>query len=726
MNFPSINLPESKKNKEWYKSFVTAIAKRSLNSNYSDDYLGMDSCYKFYNSQQSSDVYKYLQEAEDGTQLPAIWSTFNKIRPRINLLLGELMEKGYDFRVTAINKEAKSRKLEEKERLRVDVRMKPILQELQDQTGMDGAINQQLPDSEEDLDEFFDKTYKEISEIVLYHSLKYVDKRMPWKTVREKIFQDVLIAGKGFVKCEIINGIPKARRVDPRNMIYDKHSEDDFLTDSSYFGEVRYMNLADAAEKYQLSREELETSSKNYKDFLTHGRTSRGVDYSGFDSIEGSGLSWYTSENVGLRVLVLDACWVDYKVVKFKKSKDSYGNDHFKRVSDEAKDKDNIVSRKIKIWRKAALVGGEFLVDYGEMENQAKDVDNLAEVYPPYLGVIPYFTNGAAVSIVEQLKAMQNLKDIIIYNIQLAIARSGAKGFVYDVAQCPEGWEPETVIKYLKTVGIAFIDSKAGGIPAQFNQFQTIDLSLSQSVAQFLELSAMIDREMDQVSGINDARQGVMQGSSQAVGVTRSALVQSSLTTAPYFKLFDQFSSNVFNQLARLVKISWAGKEKYASIIGDAGVNFLEEDIELDLNDYAVSVEVTPQILDDLGNFQQLVMAAIQSGNLQFADAMDLLMEKDVISAIQKYKKISAKREKEQAIQEQQMAVQMEQEKAKNQMAMQQKMAEANQNTANIAAQKAAALQQVKGQDAIELENTKLRGDLTKKKLDILSKDSAQ
>jgi D-ribose pyranose/furanose isomerase RbsD len=720
MNFPSINITESKKNKEWYKSFVNAIARRSLNSTYSLDYQSMDSCYKFYNSQQSNEVYKFLQEAEDGTQLPAIWATFNKIRPRINLLLGELMEKGYDFKVSAINKEAKSRKLEEKEKLRVDIRMKPVLEDIQENTGLDGAINESIPDSEEDLDEFFDKTYKEMSEIILYHSLKYIDKRMPWSSLREKIFSDILIAGKGFVKCEIINGIPKARRIDPRNMVFDKYSEDDFLMDSSYFGEVRMMNIADAAAKYQLTRKELEETSTTYKNFLQYGNkhsSTRQVDYSGFDSIAGSGLEWFSSENTGLRVMVFEVCWVDYKVVKFKKSIDSYGNDHFKRVSDEVKDKDNIVSRKIKIWRRATLVGGDKLVDYGEMPNQARDIDNLAEVYPPYMGVIPYFTNGISVSIVDQLKAMQNLKDIIIYNIQLAIARSGAKGFVYDVAQCPEGWEPETVIKYLKTVGIAFIDSKAGGIPAQFNQFQQIDLSLSQSVSQFLELSSMIDREMDQISGINDARQGVVQGSSQAVGVTRSALVQSSLTTAPYFKLFDEFSSNVFNQLARLVKISWAGKEKYASIIGDAGINFLEEDIELDLNDYAVSVEVTPQMLDDLNNFQQLVMAAIQSGQLSFGDAMELLMEKDVVSAVQRFNKISQKREKERMMQEQQMAMQMEKAKAENQMAMQQKMAEANQSTADIAAQKAAVLQQVKGQDAKELANIKLRGDIVKEQV---------
>jgi D-ribose pyranose/furanose isomerase RbsD len=355
------------------------------------------------------------------------------------------------------------------------------------------------------------------------------------------------------------------------------------------------------------------------------------------------------------------------------------------------------------------------------VKNQPRDVDNLSETYPPYCAFIPHFVNGRAVSIVEQLQSLQNLKDIIIYNIQLAMARAGAKGFVYDVSQCPDGWEPETVIKYLKTVGIAFIDSRQGGTPAQFNQFQQIDLSLSASVSQYLELSAMVDREMDSISGINEARQGVMQGASQLASVTQSALLQSSLTTSSYFRLFEQFNSNIWNQLAKLVKISWAGKEKYASIIGDAGVNFLEQDIELDLNDYAVFVESTPKILDDKNQFNALIMAGIQSGEVKLADALKLLMEKDVITAIGMFEKMSRKREKEAIAQAQQHDMQMQQMKQESTIAAQEKMNQYNQETSRQAAEKAAALQDKKDSTAKEIELIKSRTKLASDRINTLN-----
>jgi len=716
--FPSIYVSEKSKNEDYHREFVTAICKRSLNSNYALQQSITDSCYNFYNGTQGSASFEYLQKAEDGSSLPAQWMTLNKIRSKVNLLIGELMEKGYDFRVSAINKEAKSRKLQEKEKMRVDVRLQPIFQELEQTTSMPSPMGQNLPETEEEVDEFFDKNYKEISEIVLYYAIKYIDKKTMWNSERTSLFRDILIAGKAFAKTEIVNGIPRVRRIDPRYVVYDTYAENDYLTDSTYFGEVRYMNAADAAVKYNVSVEDLKKSAQSYQDYIKYMQKSSQERMSqldiNFPSLGGSNLNWFEQTPSGLRVLVMDAYWVDYKVIKNKVSEDNYGNEHIKEISDSARDKENVISKMVKVWRKATLIGGDTITDWGLVKNQPRDVDNLSETYPPFCALIPHFVNGRSVSIVEQLQSLQNMKDIITYNISLSMARAGAKGFVYDVSQCPDTWEPEDVIRYLKTVGIAFIDSRAGGVPAQFNQFQQIDLSLSDSVRQYLELTRWVDMEMDQISGISEARQGIMQGASQLASVTQSALIQSSLTTASYFKMFEQFSTNIWNQIAKLTKIAWAGKERFAPIIGDAGVNFLEQDIELDLNDYAVFVESTPKLLDDLNSFQQMIMAGLQSGDLRFGDAMKLLMEKDVVSGILKYEKLTAKREKEQAAQEQQMMMQQEQMK----MQAQQQMAQFNAQTSQTANEKALQVQQLKNQGALQQKaldsRTKLRSEQIK------------
>lgn len=639
------------------------------------------------------------------------------------VLLGELMERGYDFEVSAVNKEAKSRKLEAKEEARVMMRLQPILSQMDQYSGLPAA-QPKLPPNEEELDEFFDKNYKEEAEIIMYHALKFLDKKNGWGAERMFLFRDLLIAGKCIVRNYIKNGIPCAERVDPRFFIFDTFAKNDFASDSTYYGELEYMPLAQAAEEFNLSMEELRDAQEKYQEYIrildakTPG-VQRKQELDCFDSLNtASGLRWFSNNAGGLRVLVCRAYWMDQKKFKIKESEDKYGTIHTKRMKSDSQEREGVTSKTFKVWRQATLIGGKFMKNWGLMENMARDTDpeKIAEAYPPYTVLLPNFLSARTVSPVERSKGLQNLKDIITYQVQLAMARAGSKGFIYDTAQCPDDWDVDTVIKYLKTVGIGFINSKQGGTPSQFNQFQTFDLSLSESVSQYLELSRWIDQEMDSVFGVNEARQGVVQGASQAVGVTRSALLQSSLTTAPYFKMFEAFSSKVWDHQAKLVKIAWAGKERFAPIIGDAGIDFLKNDIDLDLDDYGVFVTTTPKLLDDVSNLQQIVMAALSAGQVSFKDALLILKEKDVMNAIRRFEKLTAEQEQRQMEQEQQMMIQEQQLKQEGEM----RMNEFNARQSAEASAKASQLQSQKASDQERLTLLEQRGELILKKLDLL------
>jgi hypothetical protein len=706
-NFPNGNIKESQKNENFHREWVDAIIGQSLTSTYSVDYNATQACYDYFNTGSNPKDFSYLQTAPDSSVLPATWQTINKIYNKVMVLVGELMERGYDFEVSAINKEAKSRKLEAKEEARVMMRISPHLKEMDEYAGINPAMPR-LPETEEELDEYYDKNYKEEAEIIMYHALKYLDKKNGWDYERMALFRDLLIAGKCIVRNEIVDGIPVAKRVDPRFFIFDSFANDDFASDATYYGELEYVPMAQAAEQYGLTMEEIKGANEKFKEYCKiletkTPRQPRHQELNVFDSLsQSSGLKWFKEGEGGTRVLVCKACWMDYKKIKIKESEDKYGNIHAKRMKSDSQDREGVISKNIKIWRKGTLIGGKFMKDWGIMENMARDTEasKIAEAYPPYLVLTPNFLSGRSISPVERSKGLQNLKDIITYQVQLAMARAGSAGFVYDVSQCPDDWDVDTVIKYLKTVGIAFINSKQGGTPSQFNQFQAFDLSLSSSVTNYLELTRWIDSEMDSVFGVNEARQGVVQGASQAVGVTRSALLQSSLTTAPYFKLFDQFSSKVWNHQAKLVKIAWANKERFAPIIGDTGIDFLTEDIELDLDDYGAFVQVTPKILDDIQNLQTIIMAALQAGQLTFVQALTLLKEKDVMTGIRKFEKMAAEAEK--AAQEQEMKRMEQEAQMKQQGEMQ--LAQWNAQQQAQASEKAQQLQGMKTQSDFALE----------------------
>jgi len=472
--------------------------------------------------------------------------------------------------------------------------------------------------------------------------------------------------------------------------------------------------MPEAIEHYALTKEEIELIKNSTKSDanLTNSVTSFNQD---FISSKDNQILYYKQEAGELRVLVVTGYWADTKSYNHKISKDQYGTEHIKRVQDTEKG-DNIEKRRIKIWRKGTIVGGRVLKDWGEMENQPRDRDNLCETYPPYVACIPFYMNGVGVSIVQLLKPLQDLKDITMYNISLAMSRAGAKGFVYDLAQLPDDMSIEQVIKYLKVVGIGLIDSKKDGLPSNFNQFQQFDMSISESVNQYIGIMNMIDAEMDAISGINEARQGVSQGASQAVGVTQSLLLQSNLSTAPLEKLYRIFASRCFSRQAKLVKIAWAGKEKFAPIIGDVGVDFLKDDLDLDLQDYGVFVEEIPPLIDDLNSFRQFVMAALQSGNLEFIDALELMQEKDLKIATKKYRKaVQAKQDRDMQHEQEMQAQQAEQ-----QAQLQQSQAQMDAQTQQQALQAQQNAEQLKG--ANQLKNTFAKGKikLAEKKIDLL------
>ncbi len=679
------------------------------------EYTVMDENYKFYNNRQNSaEKFKYLQEADNGETYPATWFSLNQIRPKLRVLVGELMSRGYDFDVRAINKEAKSRKIKAMEEMRVDLRLNSIAQQLEAYSGLPLAPQGPMPANEEELENFYQRDYRELAEIIVYYALKFLDKRNYWPIERKAAFLDLLIAGKCVIKNEVVNGMPIARRVDPRDVFHDRFATDDLLRDSTYWGERRYMSLSEAAERYGLDIEEINQVKNQYRTWRNTSPQERNqLSFSFAPTVDT--LGWFKEEGGAIRVMVLEACWQDTKEMNQKVFVDKYGNEHRKPTrSQNSKDGEfDVVRKRVKVWRTATLVGGSILKNWGIMPNQQRytSTELLHECDPPYVGLIPDYIDGAVISPVDQVKSLQNLKDIFAYNMQTVVSVAGVPGFVYDVSQAPKDWKPEDVVYYLKKTGIAFINSKQG-TPSQFNQFQKIDLSLSQSVSKYLELIAWCDNQIDLISGINEARQGNIQGASQAVGVTRAALLQSNMVTAPLFGLFDLFCSRVWNQQARLVKLAWAKKEKFAPIIGDVGVNFLKQDFDL-VDDFAVFVESTPRLLDDVSTFQQLIMTALNAGQLGFYQALVLMKEKDVRIGMEKFKKMMEEAEEKQMQQQQAMMEQQEMMKQEGQ----QRMLRANAMSQQAALQNQQAVQRMKGQQAIQQELISQRGEFLKESI---------
>jgi hypothetical protein len=717
-------LDASRKDRSYHLDWAKAILTSSITDNWSFSYRVMAESYKFFNSGSSGELAGFLQKAEDGQDLPAMWLTMSPLKSKIETLIGELEERGYEIRVRGLNKEIVSRKMEEKERLRVQRRLQPIAKFAEAQTGLPVQQEEYIPQTDRELDEYADLKVKDKAEIIMEAALKFCAKYNDWDDARKALFRDVWIANKAITRSEIVRGIPRDIRVDPLCFIFDPNATNDNLSDSTYFGEVYYMGLGEAAERYNLSKEELETAYGAYNQFIGIGAGNANFAITNvatetfYTAVPDRLMPWFKTVNNVPRVLVARTCWSDFKIRKFKSEVNAkYGTEHLQEITEDVRKrgKSNIITQKLNVWRQCTLIGGSITREWGECPNQARDLSDLEKTEPPYKVWIPNFLMGSSVSKTEQVVGIELLRDMAMYNFQLAMNRAGGKGFIYDMALKPDNMTFEQVIGYLKVSGIIPVNSKeyqmtAGGM----NVLKDIDLSITDSIGKYLEIMAFLDGQVNMILGTSPERQGIIPAASQAVGVSQLAVAGSSAVTKTYFLGFERFCSRVLNHQAKQIKIAWADREVFAPIIGDTGIDFLKENIDLDLDEFAVFVESLPPLIRDRQKLEELITLAVQAQQMTVVDALEILTEPDTRVAIRKLQRKEAIR--------QMLAAKNQQAEQQQEAALQLKLQEQETQRAQDQLRGQAGLQKLKDEGQLTRVLATGRTKLNEKKIDLLAK----
>lgn len=678
--FPRID--QKTKGLDYHRQWAKAILMSSITDNWSLRYRVMAEAYKFFLSGSSGEMTNFLQRAEDSTALPAIWLSISSLQAKIELLIGELEQRGYTIDVKAVNKEASSRKLEEKERLRVARRLQETAQYAEQQTGLPLQDPQQhVPQTDKELDDYVDLSFKDKAELIMEAALKFTAKMCDWDETRKEMFRDVWIAGKCIARNEIVRGLPRTVRVNPLCFIYDRFATNDNLTDATYFGEVYYASLGEIAERFNLTDEELAQANNAYDQYVSMSAqplTGNGVNASDqfFDAIPNATLGWWkTIDNVP-RVLVARTCWSDYKIRKYKDEVNAkYGTEHLQEITDEvrARGKSPIITSKMNVWRTCTLIGGTIVREWGECPNQARELSTLEQTESPYKIWVPNFIMGTNVSKAEQVVGLELLRDICMYNLQLSMNRSAGKVFVYDVALKPDNMSIEQVMGYTKSSGILLVNSKEYNLTSgSLNVMQTYDLSMSQVMNQYIEAMSFIDGQINTILSTSPERQGDIPAASQAVGVTQLAVAGSSKGTFAMFSGFERFCSRVLNQQAKFIKIAWANsdRELFAPIIGDVGIDFLKNNIDIDLDEFNTWVSSLPPMIADRGKFENFVSQMVLGGQLDPVDALQIVLEPDTkvaVRILQRKNVIRKMLEAQQAKDEQDRDAQLQQNLAASQ-----------------------------------------------------------
>ena len=277
---------------------------------------------------------------------------------------------------------------------------------------------------------------------------------------------------------------------------------------------------------------------------------------------------------------------------------------------------------------------------------------------------------------------------VLWYRLELAIARDKGKVINMDITQIPKSMNitPERWMHYLSSVGVNFINpydeswnvpGREGGKPAQFNQITALDLTMSNVIAEYIQLMDKIEQLAGTISGITEQRQGAI-SSSELVGNVERSVVQSSHITEPLFWAHAQCKRHVLNMLLNTAKGAWqqSNKKKLSYVFDNGERAFLDISDKFYYEDMDVFVSDTSKDLENIQKLQQLIQPAMQNG-ASLLEAAEILTNdnfniiKQKLAAMQKRQEELQQQQQEQEQAAQQQLQQMQNEAKQQELMLQ-------------------------------------------------------
>lgn len=683
--FPRQKLPLSQKGKKWQEDCVNYIigeGNATSGGNGKSYYGELQTYYNLYNSIFDEKDFKSITnpfKVEDG--FPATPHDFNIIRPKIDLLIGEETKRPLNFRVIRTSQEATS-EMQEKEKqmilqyieAAITARMSP--EEAQ-------QFQQQLQSGEimppEAIAKYMDKDYKDIVENTAYHTLTYLREKLDLDNEFIKGWKDGLISGREIYYVGVLNAEPYAERVNPIGFSYDNSPDLEFIEDGSWCCRKMRMPITEVYDRYYDKLKEKDLDKLEEMISSTPGRNlgdrspvDTGIQLHIYDNpiFEGTGKSL---------VNVWHCCWKSFKKIYYVTTEDEAGQVQITVVDETYQPVGNEISVEqdwiVEVWE-GYRAGNDLYFGIQPIEYQHVSIDNPNSQKLPYCGAIYSNTNSKPRSLVSILKPLQYMYIVLWYRLELAIARDKGKVINMDITQIPKsmGITPAKWMHYLSSVGVNFINpyeegwniiGREGGKPAQFNQMTSLDLTMSNVIAEYIQLMDKIEELAGTISGITQQREGAV-SSSEMVGNVERSVIQSSHITEPLFWVHNQCKRRVLNMLLNTAKGAWeqTGKQKLQYIFDNGERAFLDITPKFYYEDMDVFVSDTSKDLENIQKLQQLIQPAMQNG-ASLLEAAEILTNDNFNIIKQKLKDMQTRQEQ---IQQQQQEAEAQQQQQLQQM----------------------------------------------------------
>lgn len=689
-SFPAQKLPMSKKTQAWKEAcvdYVVGAGDSGFGGNGRSRSDEMQTYYDLYNSIYNEKDLKYVTnpfKQDDG--FPAMAQDYNIIKPYVDQLLGEETKRPFNFHPQRTSDIAASELQEKAKEMLMDYIQATIASKLSPEQAV--RYEQALATGEiqtpEAIAKYLQKDYKDIAETEAYHALQFLKRKLNLTHEFYKGWKDALIGGEEIYYIGVINGDPYVERVNPMYFDYEHSLDLEFIDDAAW---CRRKMIMSATEIYDRFYDKMSERQLNELLELIDQRPGAGnnpeirktsIDY---ESIKLHKINSFTDNPFDIdHIVVYHCCWKSFKKIGFV----TLLNPETGEVEEFQVDEDYKVTGTeqsvewdwiIEVWE-GYRIGDDMYIGIQPIEYQHISADNPNSQKLPYTGVVYNNTNSKPRSLVSMMKPLQYMYIVVWYRLELALSRDKGKVAVMDITQIPKSMNIDVNkwMHYLSALGVAFINpydegwdipGREGGKPSQFNQLSSWDLTMSNVIAEYIQLMQKIEDMVAKLTGITPQRQGQI-AASELVSNANTAVNMSYHITEPWFWNHNQVKRRVLTMLLNTSKAAWKDSKRYLNYILDDATrafvqlsdNFFYEDMDIFVDDSTKN----QQYIDQL---KQLLQPAMQNG-ASLLDIAEIITLDNMSMIKNRLEEIEQKR-MEQMQQQQQAEQQAQQQMAEQQ-----------------------------------------------------------
>lgn len=689
-SFPAQKLPMSKKTQAWKEAcvdYVVGAGDSGFGGNGRSRSDEMQTYYDLYNSIYNEKDLKYVTnpfKQDDG--FPAMAQDYNIIKPYVDQLLGEETKRPFNFHPQRTSDIAASELQEKAKEMLMDYIQATIASKLSPEQA--ARYEQALATGEiqtpEAIAKYLQKDYKDIAETEAYHALQFLKRKLNLTHEFYKGWKDALIGGEEIYYIGVINGDPYVERVNPMYFDYEHSLDLEFIDDAAW---CRRKMIMSATEIYDRFYDKMSERQLNELLELIDQRPGAGnnpeirktsMDY---ESIKLHKINSFTDNPFDVdHITVYHCCWKSFKKIGFVtllnpetgEAEEFQVDEDYKVTGTEQSVEWDWI---IEVWE-GYRIGDDIYIGIQPIEYQHISADNPNSQKLPYTGVVYNNTNSKPRSLVSMMKPLQYMYIVVWYRLELALSRDKGKVAVMDITQIPKSMNIDVNkwMHYLSALGVAFINpydegwdipGREGGKPSQFNQLSSWDLTMSNVIAEYIQLMQKIEDMVAKLTGITPQRQGQI-AASELVGNTNTAVSMSYHITEPWFWNHNQVKRRVLTMLLNTSKAAWKDSKRYLNYILDDATrvfvqlsdNFFYEDMDIFVDDSTKN----QQYIDQL---KQLLQPAMQNG-ASLLDIAEIITLDNMSMIKNRLEEIEQKR-MEQMQQQQQAEQQAQQQMAEQQ-----------------------------------------------------------